>query len=64
MINILTKKLEELKTQLQTHQQNYTQLSQARDKARATINATLGAIEAVEALIKEYNEKQKKEQEK
>lgn len=47
------KKLEELKKQKVMHEKHYAELVSAREKCMATINATIGAIEAIEELLKE-----------
>lgn len=51
----LIKKLEELKKQKSLHETNFNNLTSAREKCIATLNGTLGAIETVEDLLKEFN---------
>jgi len=49
----LIKKLEELKKQKDTHEKNLNDLTSAREKCIQRILATIGAIEAIEDLLKE-----------
>lgn len=53
----LIKKLEELKKQKSMHENNFNNLTQARDKCIATINGTIGAMEAIEELLKSEDKK-------
>ena len=53
MKEMLEKKLKELQERRAKHAQNFQQLSSARENASVVLNATLGAIEVVEQLIKE-----------
>lgn len=57
----IMKELEELKKAKDKHEKNFSQLSQAIEQCRATINATLGAIETLEKLMKPDEEEKKKE---
>jgi len=56
----ILKELEELKANKEKHEKNLQQLTQAREQCIATINATIGAIEVLEKLLKE--EEPKKEE--
>ncbi len=50
------KKLEDLKKQKAMHEKHFAELTSARNICQATINGTIGAIEAIEDLLKEKKE--------
>lgn len=52
------KKLEELKKQKVLHEKHLQELTSAQQKCVATINGTIGAIEAIESLLKEDPKKE------
>ena len=59
MKEMLEKKLKELQGRREKYAQDFQRLSSARENASVVLNATLGAIEVVEQLIKEVGTEKK-----
>jgi flagellar biosynthesis chaperone FliJ len=55
----ILKELERLNQEKDKHEKNLQQLSAARENCIATINATIGAIEVLEKLLKPEEEVKK-----
>jgi len=56
MIDVLTKKLEDLKKQELEEVNRYNVLSAEKDKCIALVNGIKGAIKTMEEIIKEFND--------